>query len=227
VHAWKLLLGCFAMAAHIAGAAPARAQEALPGVFGFQFENDAFGFGDDHYTNGMRMAYVLRSDEFLGLQQQVRKLDALDAGRLFRQPPTDISAARVTLSLGQSMFTPGKALRDETTAAAIAADRMYGGWLYGGLALHVPFLTDRASQRQGLNTVEIDIGVIGPKAHADDVQTWWHNVNDWKPFLGWDNQLLGELTAQLVYRSTRRLLPERALTPNAPVVYDAVWNWGF
>lgn len=43
-----------------------------PGVFGFQWENDAFQFGDNHYTNGLRFAYVPRTDQVPWLHAQAK-----------------------------------------------------------------------------------------------------------------------------------------------------------
>ena len=52
-----------ALGVAVGGAVPAHGQaagDAGAGVAGVQFENDAFGFGDDHYTQGIRLAYVPR-----------------------------------------------------------------------------------------------------------------------------------------------------------------------
>ena len=124
-------------------------------------------------------------------------------------PELDAGAARVTVFAGQNMFTPSKDLRDEASSAAIADDRPYAGWLYGGVALHVPFASGI-----GLN-VEVAAGMVGPKSYAAEMQSGWHDLFGWKPFLGWQHQLPSEPTAQLLPAARGR------------ADYDVLWDYGF
>lgn len=132
--------------------------------------------------------------------------------------------SRVNLILGQSMFRPNKLLRDETGHAAIAANRPYAGWLYGGLALHRPF-----DDNHGLTTVELDVGVVGPKSFAADAQTWWRKPNGWAPFVGWEHQIPTEPTLQLSFRRSQILTQLTTAAASAPLGLnsDVLWDYGF
>ena len=219
-----VLLGAAQVQAQADGTPDARAvrQSVVDGAVGLQLENDAFGLGDDHYTQGFRAAFVLKPEQMPRLRNLARRV--FDANRRFSiaAPRLDHGAGWATVFGGQSMFTPNKTLRDNTAYEDIADDRPYAGWLNAGIALHVPFDDGR-----GLKTVELTAGIVGPKSRAAETQTWWHRVIGVKPFLGWRNQLPSEPTAQVLFRSQQILAPAGP-APHMPggIRTDMIWGYG-
>ena len=165
----------------------------------FFFENDLFSRTDQQYTNGIRVAWVspdidsFIEDESLPLwmRNANRFLSPLDpvahdhAGEVSR---------RMIFSLGQKMFTPDD--RERTTIDP--NDRPYAGWLYLGMGYHTRSL-DR------LNSFEVNLGVVGPAALAQEAQDFVHDVRGFERFNGWDNQLSNELGVQFVYEHKHRV----------------------
>ena len=99
----------------------------------------------------------------------------------------------MVISVGQAMYTPS----DKTRTDVILNDRPYAGWLYLGLGWN-------ARDALHLNTVELDVGVVGPASMAQQSQNFIHDLRSLDRFAGWDNQLHNELGVQLVSeRKTR------------------------
>ena len=74
--------------------------------------------------------------------------------------------------LGQSIFTP----EDITNPNLIVNDRPYAGWLYFGIGL---IKRHKSGSVWVFDTLELDLGIVGPQAYAQNVQTWWHkNISD-------------------------------------------------
>ncbi len=149
-------------------------------------ENDMLAGTDRYYTNGFK----------LGFGVPLKTLQ-----RLFEGPATStlnlLSNAdgqhHFGLFLGQNIYTP----RDITLREAQPNDRPWAAWLYlGGVA----------QRRQGtwLDTVEIDIGMIGPAALGEQVQSQWHSLVGVPQPLGWDNQLPNEPAFLVSYVHKRR-----------------------
>ncbi|MBN1125369.1 MAG: lipid A deacylase LpxR family protein [Sedimentisphaerales bacterium] len=154
--------------------------------FSVYWENDSRfhkpnGHTDRHYTNGFRMVYTAQP-EWDWLKDFETWFD-FGGGQ-------DVTTA-VGLSLGQNIYTPD---RIEMPQLRRPDDMKYSGWLYTG------WFAQRATDRQ-LEHFELNLGVIGPTAHADDVQS---EIHDWlhsdKP-LGWENQLGDEFAFDFIYRS--------------------------
>ncbi|MCB1746288.1 MAG: lipid A deacylase LpxR family protein [Gammaproteobacteria bacterium] len=191
--AWAALLACAAAAAE----APADFDPG-PHVVTFTFENDLFGDTDAQYTNGMKLSYLspdlgALADApgvpawLLGAVSRINALEEIyfpDQGREFN----------VGFALGQMMYTP-----DDTQATAlIRDDRPYAGWLYGALTL-VSKNADIA------DTLEIQLGMIGPASLAEDAQKLVHDIRDLPLPRGWDNQLDNEPGGVLYFERKWRL----------------------
>lgn len=177
------------------GAAAAQAQD------GYQYpeangrgvsltvENDMFVPGDNtdrYYTQGMKLSVLTgdRSGGPLGrtLLQFVPGAERRD-WRL-----------RTTMGLGQHMYTP----EDKNPVIPDPNDRPYAGWLYGSYA-GVAYSKD---QVVGL---EVQLGVIGPDAHAGPLQNGWHKVIGAPPVNGWASELDNEIGINLHGEWRRRL----------------------
>lgn len=183
-----------------------------PGVYNFYYENDLFNGTDNNYTSGLKLSWVsanLKSyvDDPC-LPPWVRKLNSLSN---FLQPGDAISRNMVVTG-GQAMYTP----RDLKRSDLIRDDRPYAGWLYLGLAWN-------ARDALRMDSVELDVGVVGPAALARQSQNTVHDLRGFERFAGWDNQLHNELGVQLVReRKTREFVHDE---PSGPKV-DLITHYG-
>jgi hypothetical protein len=148
-------------------------------TYGVVWENDRFANTDRHYTNGIQLKAVSPRDDTLGLGSWLWEDLMLDPK----------GHRRVGFALGQSMFTPS----DLTKKDLIPDDRPYAGWLYGTFAV----LSE--SERE-LRQLSLDIGIVGPSALGEEVQTGVHELINVTVPRGWDNQLENEPGVALSYQ---------------------------
>ena len=154
------------------------------GSFDITIENDRVARTDRHYTNGVRLTYLSAED---GGPAVLR--DLADRVPIFAPD----GRTHIGFTLGQSMFTP-----DDTGSRELDDDdRPYAGWLYGGVAL----VSEGDNQ---LQTIELDVGVIGPNAFAEETQNTWHDIIRVNDAHGWEHQLDNEPGAILFYEHTWR-----------------------
>ncbi len=173
-------------------ALPAAAEETFAhpvsegGTLGFTFENDIFGGTDQDYTNGIRIDYLsARNDLPLW-------------GRLARSGLgwlTDANDWYVSYAVGQNLYTPG----DISLVVPPADDRPYAGFLYGSFGI----VADSGDQ---LDTIALDIGVVGPAALGEQTQSFVHEVIDAQEPNGWDFQLRNEPGFRLLWERKYRFL---------------------
>ena len=128
---------------------------------------------DRNYTEGLRVIRFAPPDV---LPAPVRwlgdRLPGFGAGGAERQ---------FGLASGQEIYTPDAL----STRTPIANDRPYAGWLYvGGI------LTRR--DERVMRSLEVQVGMVGPASHADDVQRWWHHQLGVRQPRGWQYQLHDE-----------------------------------
>jgi len=100
---------------------------------------------------------------------------------------------RVGYSLGQNMYTPG----DIKNPNLMVDDRPYAGWLYGGVGV----ISDTG---QRLDSLELDIGVVGPASMAEPTQVYWHELIGSPKPQGWAYQLRNEPGVVLFYETKWR-----------------------
>jgi len=147
-------------------------------TFIFQLENDLVSGSDRHYTNGIRLSLLSPA-----------KLNSDDTGK----------SERWGLSLGQDMYTP----QDRYTRTLITDDRPYGAWLYAAVSRHT--ITDTGNGSKTLESMELDLGVVGPAAQGEEVQDFVHEARLIDTFEGWDNQIKNEPALALLYENKWRL----------------------
>lgn len=181
---------CPALSAVLLSCIPsASAEDRDPHVLASIWENDLLfnpapgEHQDRHYTQGLKVIYLDRGEPVPGWAHAFC-LDRL-ADRLpdFGLRPR---AANYGATIGQSIYTP----EDNRSTNVIAADRPYAGWLYVGLALQRRGETSRG--RPVLESLELNLGVIGPEALGEEAQNWVHQWRHLPTFDGWDNQLKTE-----------------------------------
>lgn len=157
------------------------------GILSVQVENDLWGSGADrYYTHGTRISYLSSEETPAWLKQAARLVPIFSR----------VGHLRTSYAIGQSIFTP----EDITRRELIEDDRPYAGWLYGAVGLISDHrVRDGNLQSNRFDSLELNIGVVGPNAFAEETQTWVHKVVDSPKPQGWDNQLRNELGLMLVY----------------------------
>ncbi len=179
-------------AAQETGAAPGAAPSEEPtepgtdgqvderGTWSFTLENDLFGDADRDYTNGVRVDYITPRNNLTAFGRLAKR--GLygwfsDAGDWYEY-----------YAVGQNMYTPA----DTSLRTPQPDDRPYAGFLYvgGGVA------ADRGDR---LDTLAVEVGVVGPASLADETQILVHDILGVQEPMGWDNQLENEPGIRLIY----------------------------
>lgn len=182
----KALFGLLA----VLGSSPAWAQnpDFGPGSFTLQFENDRIANTDRHYTHGTRLSWTSEEidhppDQAAWLPKEINPFD-------------EHGTWRTGIALGQNIYTP----ENTTESGLVSDDRPYAGWLYAGFSLFNEKRPSSLSTKwDSLNTLELDVGIVGPYTFAEEVQKFVHKrINVDRPN-GWDHQLSSEPGLNLVY----------------------------
>ena len=134
-------------------------------------ENDLLARTDRYYTNGIKFGGGMGFD-----------LLQLPAAEFLRQvAPEAAGKVHLGLFLGQNLYTP----RAIGVSQAQPLDRPWAAWLYlGGVA-------QRARDNR-LDTVEIDLGLVGPSALGREIQSGWHRLIGSPQPRGWQHQIPNE-----------------------------------
>ncbi len=204
---------CFAFAttvAHAQTAAPRSACDppragspASTSVLSLQVENDLFAGTDAQYTSGVKLTWVspnLCTFDDSSLQPWLRASNRAFKDVVGWLHPETASALNMVVTFGQAMYTPAD--RDRTDVDP--EDRPYAGWAYLGLGYNARYDPVRGGTST-LDTVEIDLGIVGPHSYAKETQDLIHRMRGFKRFAGWDNQLRDEPGFQIVVE--RKLRP--------------------
>lgn len=216
--AMVVLATCDAGATGVFGLLPDRGDAYLS----FYLDNDLFAGTDENYTNGVRIAWISGSrdpEQFGTVQRGLRKLTG-DAGSLkvFQRISGFRDLANIEYNYGTSitqlMFTP----EDPDALTSPPGESPYAGWLGLGFSLH-------AKDAYALNSVELNIGTVGPNAHAKEVQDFIHNLKGVELFKGWDSQIPNEPTVNLFFSQKRRLTLIESEWGKFAV--DGFGEWGF
>lgn len=183
------------------------------GTLSFVLENDLFYGNDRHYTNGVRLVWVPRSDTSTPEW-------AIKLARLVPWFPEQ-GEIRHGYAFGQSMFVPS----DITVANPPLNERPYAGWLYGSIGLGVEL-------GKQLDQFGVSLGIVGPSSLAEQTQKFIHDVVGADEPQGWDTQLGDELGINLAYqRSWRRFATTTFLgnqldfTPHAGAALGNVFTY--
>lgn len=154
------------------------------GVLTLQADNDGMVSEDDsQYTAGMELVWA----QALSPQHWTRRIvDQLPPGWLG-------SVNTVGYHLSYRMYTPDDVERRDL----IENDRPYAGLVLGGLSLHG---LERQGSWQREDTLQFDIGVVGPMTGADSVQREVHRFTNSDRPRGWSHQLRNEPVINASYR---------------------------
>ena len=168
--------------------APSPGAPTNPWTHSIYFENDLFTGTDSNYTNGVK--YVLISPD---LSPSAAKMGGIPKGVLdyihkvpfIRNSPPQTSH-KVEFAFGQNMFTPS----DISDTELIQWDRPYAGWTYLATSYHQK--SDITPQYAVMDTVELQLGIVGPTSLAEESQKLIHRLRHLQMPNGWDHQLSNE-----------------------------------
>lgn len=169
---------------------PAPAPAVITGVS----DNDLYApvNRDRHYSNGLRLGWM-SGDEHVP-----------DWARSFASSlPLLLDPAgsrRIGWTVAQEMFTP----QNKAASGPLLDDRPYAAWLYAGLKL-------QSETADRLDTLEIDLGVVGPAALGEQAQNDWHQFIGVSDASGWSHQIKNEPGIDLMFERSWRV----PLTPHA------------
>ena len=94
---------------------------------------------------------------------------------------TSIGKVHLGLFLGHNLYTP----RSIAVSAPQPLDRPWAAWLYlGGVA--------QRARDDRIDTIELDLGLVGPAALGRDVQSGWHRLIGSPQPQGWQHQIPNE-----------------------------------
>lgn len=164
-------------------------------TFSFHFENDMFADTDQNYTSGVKFSWV--SPDMTRFRDS-DELPRWSHGFIERLPFINAPGRErnVVISVGQSIFTPQETSRSDL----VRDDRPYAGWLYLGVGFH-------SKTESQLDTLEVQMGVIGPLSFAEQAQFLVHELRDLDKPKGWEHQLENEPGLNFVYERNWRDAP--------------------
>ena len=182
---------------------PRAAASTRPAVSSFQLENDLFAGTDSQYTSGVKFTWTSPNVADFNdplLPAWIRCSNERVQRLVDWFHPEKSTSFNMVVTLGQAMYTPAD--RDQTTIDR--TDRPYAGWTYLGLGYNARFDPAGKAGTPTLDTVELDIGIVGRHAYAQQIQNFVHRVRGLDRFQGWDNQLQDELGVQFVWERKMR-----------------------
>ncbi|MEM7262410.1 MAG: lipid A deacylase LpxR family protein [Planctomycetota bacterium] len=165
-------------------------------------DNDFFLRGrstDRYYTQGTRVDVAGPTDQF----EESKLSSFLRWLRIFpdHTDPREIQQFG-SFGVSQLFFTPSDISLDPRVPAdeaVLAKDRPYAGWLFGAFGLHQREFDPLPQRQDRLDTVELQVGMIGPHSYGEDIQRWWHQVIGSPDPKGWDQQIGDELGVNLIW----------------------------
>ncbi len=171
-------------------------------TFSFYYENDVVRRTDKNYSNAFKLAWISADlDEYDELGNLIPDASTIVGESFCREG----FQRNIGISVGQNIYTPD----DIDTETLVKDHRPYAGMTYFGFALH-------RKNRFILDTVELNLGIVGPASLAEEGQRFVHEIIGSSIPKGWDNQLHNELGFTLTLQRTFRL-----------VSGDAAIGWGW
>lgn len=204
---------CFALLPAVA-----LGEERSPTIISLQMENDFFAnSGDRYYTHGFELSVLREKEPPAWLSTMAGWLPFFHRGEHLNL---------ISYTLGHKIFTP-----DNIQATAVVADdRPYAGYLYANMAILSQYGSNGIVDYG--NTFDVTVGLVGPSALGEDVQTGSHKLFNSELANGWDNQLGDELVFGVSYsRVWSLVLPagetlELGVAPNIGFTLGTAYTYG-
>jgi len=177
----------------------------------FDIDNDVLVDDDRHYTNGLFLSVLAPKGNVPSWISSVAVL--------LSPYDDDPSEVRWGFALSHEMYTP----ENSATAQVVEDDRPYAGYLYLSFELYRDRYRDESDKIPFLDSLEIDLGVVGPAAIAEQGQDLLHTIFPSPEFEGWDNQLKNEF-AFVLRRARHWRLPAEPIEIGRGLSLDAIVN---
>ena len=151
------------------------------------FENDLFTGTDQNYTNGIKLSLISPDLSPYAKEGKLPRkvLEFIHQIPFIRQSGPQYTH-KVEFSIGQNIYTPSDISRHEL----MPDDRPYAGWLYASTSYHRKNVVNNVADF--MDTVELQLGMVGPASFAEDTQKFVHKTFDRPLPNGWNNQLANE-----------------------------------
>ena len=175
-------------------------------------DNDSFNFwqapkrrADREYTQGTRVQVLWPTDSrlarrLLGETQQC----SVGAGNR--------DCRMLTVAATQAIYTPNLDQRRRT-----AFERPYAGWLGAELGV-------QRDRERSLTAVSVSVGVTGKASLAEPGQKAVHKLLGFRPPVGWDGQLPGELAVMVAYRGAHAVVHSRHQRSGLGLIIAPEWR---
>lgn len=163
----------------------------------FYFENDVFTGTDKEYTNGIKLTWI--SQDMTDYRDDPRVPEW--SYPIIRNLPFVNKPGfqrNISLSIGQNMYAP----EDLERTDLVPDERPYAGITYLALGFH-----SKGSRR--MDTLEIDVGILGPHSYAEGIQKTWHRWIDTTEPMGWEHQLKDEPILNVFYERKWKVLQSK------------------
>jgi len=211
---WVIILAILSIPEPLPGASrPAACLKKPHHTFSLYLENDAFIGEDDQYTNGIKLTWSRFGLSRLPDDAWLHKW-LYPAVRPFGFDAADGSEKALTISIGQNIFTPDDIKEEQL----IRDDRPYAGFTYIEAGFH-------KRRPHHMHTLGLCVGIVGPAAYAENLQSALHDVINSNGVKGWDNQLKNEPVLGLVYDYKKRLLaPNRHMGFGNDLIFSTGGN---
>ena len=178
------------------------------------FENDLFAETDQNYTNGLRFSWVSPDlQNYINDPQLPDWLRKINKKLVFFHKSELGLQRNIVVSLGQTIYTP----LDIDGIDVVEDQRPYAGWLYSSFSF-------QSKDQDQLDTLEAQIGIIGPAALGKEAQDFIHDLRGFKKFSGWHNQLKNEPGLLFLWEHKRKYRGAR--TDSSKLSYDVIGHWG-
>lgn len=195
--AWFLSRPCYLTLLLVSAAANVHAQslpatacrgdrEAVSSQLLLAHENDFFGQTDRDYTSGTLLALrypKLESHNDDGCTQGWLRTVAR---AMNRWPSERLPERDFVFAIAQQLYTPA----EYRASTLVLKERPYAAWLFGRWAIH-------ANDSRRSQTISIDLGLVGPAARGESSQNFFHTLEGYPRFQGWNNQLRNEVGLQI------------------------------
>lgn len=154
-------------------------------------ENDVLAGSDRYYTNGFKLGGGAELPLVGPLLSPIPEAIINVLGK--KGPEGETPRNNLGFFIGQNIYTP----KNISIAENQPFDRPWAAWLYLGSVV-------QRVRGNRLDTVELDIGMVGPAALGKQVQSGWHELIGAAQPQGWSNQMPNEPAFMVGYLQKRR-----------------------
>lgn len=160
---------------------------------------------DRHYTSGVKVVY--------GFEPEWEWLKDF-AGWDFPFFPVGSEPAQTAAGIffGQNIYTPDYPDEPERRDPE---DMKFAGWLYTGMFI-------QRAAGDVMDHVELNVGIIGPSAHGEQLQNCTHELLNGEVAIGWEDQIEDEPAVDFSWMRRKRLTEQMSLAKT-----DLIAEYGF